>query len=108
MNLAVTEVSDGMFTTYVVALGISGIVLLLAAAIGFGSTAGARVLSGIIGLGFLGYAIYLQFFLADGAEFRMFFYAFIAPVLAIINIFRSRKPAAAPAAAPANPAPPAA
>ena len=91
MNLAITEVSDGVFNTYVIALAVSGVLMLLVAAIGFGSTGGARLLSGLFGLGFLGYAIYLEFFLTTG-EFRMFYYAFIAPVLIIVNVIRNRKP----------------
>lgn len=90
MNLAVTEVSDGVFNAYVIALAVSGLLMLLVAAVGLGSTGGARLLSGLFGLGFLGYAIYLEFFMTTG-EFRMFYYAFIAPVLVIINVIRSRK-----------------
>lgn len=91
MFMAVQEVSDSMFQTYVIALGVSGILLLLTALIGFGATAGSRIISALVGLAFLGYGIYLEFFLADGATFSMYFYAFIVPILVIINVFRSRK-----------------
>jgi hypothetical protein len=91
MYLAVQEVSESTFQIYVIALGVSGILLLLTALIGFGSTAGARVVSALVGLAFLGYGIYLEFFLADGATFSMYYYAFIVPILVLINVFRSRK-----------------
>jgi hypothetical protein len=90
MNLAVTEVSESTFQIYVIALAVSGLLMLLAAIVGFGSTGGARALSGIVGLGFLGYAIYLEFFLGEGT-FTMFYYAFIAPIVVLVNVFRSRK-----------------
>lgn len=91
MNLAVTEISEGTFQAYVIALGVSGLLLLLTAAIGFGSTAGARVISAIIGLGFLGYAVYLEFFMPEDQTFSIFYYAFIVPIVVLINVFRSRK-----------------
>jgi hypothetical protein len=90
MNLAVTEMSEGAFNAYVIALGISGILLLIAALIGFGATTISRVISGLVGLAFLGYAIYLEFFF-EGGEFRIVIYAFIVPILVLINVFRSRK-----------------
>jgi len=87
----VTVVTDSQFMTYVIALGVSGALLLLVALLGFGSTVASRVISGLVGLAFAGYAIYLRFFLADDATFNMYYYAFIVPVLVIIQVFRSRK-----------------
>ena len=107
MNLAVTEFSDGAFNAYVIALAVSGILLLLAAVIGFGATTGSRVISGLVGLGFLGYAIYLEFFF-EGGQFRILTYAFVVPVLVLINVFRSRKQKREAEAAAAAAAPPAA
>jgi hypothetical protein len=87
----VTVVSESTFMTYVIALGASGALLLLVAIIGFGSTVASRVISALVGLAFAGYAIYLQFFMADDATFNMYYYAFIVPILVIIQVFRSRK-----------------
>ena len=81
---------DPTFSTYVVALLGSGIILLLMAAIGFGASAGARVLNAIVGLAMLGYGVYLGF-IFTGVEYWMAYYVFIVPVLLIINVFRSRK-----------------
>ena len=41
-------------------------------------------------LAFLGYAVYLLFFF-EGGEVRIFFYAFIVPIFAVIQIFKARK-----------------
>src|SRR5688572_2552587 len=76
---------DATFSTYVVALLGSGLILLLMAAIGFGAGAGSRVISALVGLAMLGYGVYLGF-IFDGVEYQMFYYVFIVPVLLIINI----------------------
>ena len=89
------------FMTYVIALGVSGALLILVALVGFGSTVASRVISGLVGLAFAGYAIYLQFFLADDATFNMYYYAFIVPILVLIQVFRSRKQKKEEEAAPA-------
>jgi phosphate/sulfate permease len=87
----VTVVSDSTFMMYVIALGVSGALLLLVALIGFGSTVASRVISAVVGLAFAGYAIYLQFLMPDDATFNIFYAAFIVPVLVLIQVFRSRK-----------------
>jgi hypothetical protein len=92
MNLAVTEMSDTTFLAYIAGLGISGLILLVLAIAGFGAGAGSRVLSGLFGLGFIGYAIYLAFFFTGGTV-GIFLYVFIAPILLIINVVKSRKAA---------------
>ena len=90
-NLAVMETSDGVFLTYVILLGVSGIIMLAIAATGLGTpSVGMRALNALFGLGFAGYAVYLAF-IFDGGEFRMFWYAFILPVLAIVQVFKARK-----------------
>lgn len=99
MNLAITELSDGVVNAYIIALAVSGVLMLLVAAIGFGSTGGARVLSALFGLGFLGYAIYLEFFF-EGGVISVFYYAFVAPFLVIITVIRNRKSKVQPAPAP--------
>ena len=94
MPLAVTEVSDTTFLVYIVALAISGILLAILAIGGFGGTSvGMRLLNGLFALGFLGYAVYLFFFF-EGGEFRMLWYAFVLPVILIIQAIRNRKTSA--------------
>ncbi len=97
----VTVVSDTTFMTYVIALGVSGALLILVALVGFGSTVASRVISGLVGLAFAGYAIYLQFFLPEDETFSMYYYAFIVPILVLIQVFRSRKQQKEEEAAPA-------
>jgi hypothetical protein len=100
----VTEISEGAFQAYVIALGVSGLLLLLAAAIGFGATAGSRVISALVGLAFLGYGIYLEFIMPADQTFSMFYYAFIVPVVVLVNVFRSRKTKAQAETASTQPA----
>lgn len=99
MNLAVTEMSDGVFLGYIAGLAISGLIMLVLAATGFGASGVlVRILNGLFGAGFLGYAIYLFFFF-EGGEFRIFYYAFILPVLMLISAFRGRQSRSEPAPA---------
>jgi hypothetical protein len=91
--LAVFEMTDGMFNGYVGALTVSGVLLVLLGAIGFRQTVGMRIVDVLFGLGFLGYAFYL-FFLFDGGDIAVFYYAFIAPIALIIKAFRGRTSAA--------------
>jgi hypothetical protein len=81
---------DSVYLAYLGALVVSGIIMLVLAATGFGSGGAlARVLNGLFGLGFLGYAVYLVFF--DTSDtYRMFYYAFILPVLMLIQAFKNR------------------
>ena len=88
MYLAATEVNDQTFVLYSVALGISGLIMLAIAATGFGTpSVSARLVYALFGLGFAGYSVYLLF-IFGGGEFRMFIYAFIVPVLALIQAIR--------------------
>jgi hypothetical protein len=84
--LALGEMSDSTFLTYVGALAVSGLLLLIVAALP-GQSIGARLLSVVIGLAMLGYAFYL-FFIFDGGEVRIFFYVFAVPVLVIFNAIK--------------------
>ena len=91
MQLALSDMSDGTFVTYLIALTISGILLLIMAIGGFfKETRGSRILSAAIGVAFLGYAFYLSFIFTGGTVW-MSYYVFIVPVLVIANIVRSRK-----------------
>ncbi|RZU49189.1 hypothetical protein EV385_0925 [Krasilnikovia cinnamomea] len=92
--------SDGEFHGYIALLIFSGLVLSLLAVRGFGQTVGARLLDGLFSLGFLGYAAYL--IIADPMEFTVFYYAFAAPVFAVIHVWRSRAATRASAPAPSE------
>ncbi|TDD36419.1 hypothetical protein E1287_11255 [Actinomadura sp. KC06] len=76
--------ADATFSWYVVLLMVSGVAMLIMAAIGGGQGIGARLLNAAFGVGFLGYAVYLNF-IFDGGEYAMFFYAFILPVLMLFR-----------------------
>jgi phosphate/sulfate permease len=82
--------SDGTFYAYVGALAVSAVLLLIIAGAGFGSSTSSRVVTGLVGFGFLGYAFYL-FFIFEGGTYRMFPYVFVLPLLFIYQLFRSRK-----------------
>jgi len=64
------EFSDQTFVLYCLALGVSGLIMLAIAATGFGTPSG-----------------YLLF-IFGGGEFRMFVYAFLVPVFALIQAIR--------------------
>lgn len=89
--LAAPEMNDGMLLGYIAALAVGGVLLLILAA-AVQQAVGWRVLNALIGLAFLGYAFYL-FFIFDGGEVRIFFYALILPILLIIQAFKQRKSA---------------
>lgn len=93
--------SDGAVLTYIALLFISAVLLSVVAIRGFGQSTGTRVLDGIIAVGFLGYAIYLLFF-AESDEIRIFFYAILAPVFAIVQIVKGSKAKREQAAAAAG------
>ncbi len=88
-----------MFYVYVLFLIFSGIAML---AMGFIRSAYARrrrVVNLIFGAGFLLYGLYLLL-LFQGGSYFMFLYAFVVPILLIVQFFRDR--AAAKAAARAG------
>lgn len=80
---------EPLFSWYVVLLCLSGVVMVVLAAIkAGGQSVGSRALSAVAGLGFLGYGIYLGF-IFDGGSYLMFFQAFILPALLVVNFVRS-------------------
>lgn len=103
MNLAVLEMNNTTFLTYTALLAISGVIMVVLAIVGFGASTGSRILSGILGVGFFGYAVYLTF-ISDDDTVIVFYYAFIAPILLIVNVFKSRKAAKEGLSAPQQPA----
>ena len=64
-------------------------------------TIGARIFTGVAGVAMLAYAAYLIFAAPD--HYRIFIYVFVVPVLAIVQIFRSRRTGGAPTAPVAYP-----
>jgi hypothetical protein len=80
------------FLFYVGVLPLSGVLMLVLAGIGFGAGGGARVLNGVIGLAALAYAIYLILTVfINGGSYQIFFYAFIIPVIAIVQMVKGFK-----------------
>jgi hypothetical protein len=100
-------VSDGSFLGYIALLAVSGILLAVLGIGGFGQSTGARIIDGLFAAVFLGYAGYLLF-VFDGGEVRIMFYAFIVPILAVVQVFKARKASREAAAAPAYATEPAA
>jgi hypothetical protein len=81
--------SDGPFYPYIGLLILSGVLLAVMAAAGFGQARGARLVDALFAAGFLGYAAYL--WIANPDTVEIFFYAFAVPVFAVINVVRSRR-----------------
>jgi hypothetical protein len=78
-----------VFKTYVLFLILSGIAMLIIAGVRTGQTRARRLWNGIFGAGFLGYGLYLLLFF-HGGHYFIFFYAFILPILMIVQFFRDR------------------
>lgn len=96
--------ADPKFAWYVVFLAISGLILITLGPIaGRSQKASARIITTLIGLGFLGYAIYLAF-IFNGGGYQIFFYAFILPVVISIKfiggMIAARQGRSAPSLAP--------
>jgi hypothetical protein len=97
-----------VFNAYTILLMLSGLLLVvLGAAVG-GQGTGSRVLSVLIGIAFFGYGFYLAF-IFSGGEYRVFYYAFVVPILVVFRIVQARRAnkaragATAPTNAPAYP-----
>ncbi|WP_117212845.1 hypothetical protein [Allorhizocola rhizosphaerae] len=70
------------FMIYVGALGLSGLLLLVLAALGIGN----RAINGIIGLaaaGYAGFLLYKDFTATEPYEYQKFFFAYIMPFIAL-------------------------
>jgi hypothetical protein len=83
-----------MFYIYVLFLILSGIAMLVMAFIRTGYAKRRQVVNFIFGAGFLIYGLYLLLVFKGGTYF-MFLYAFIVPILMIVNFFRDRSAAQA-------------
>ncbi|GHJ46501.1 hypothetical protein Cs7R123_38430 [Catellatospora sp. TT07R-123] len=101
---------EPLFSTYVVLLLLSGVILLALTAPE--SSKGARIANLLFGIGFLAYGLYLAF-VFDGGSYLILFKAFIVPVALIFHtvktiIAKRNEKAAAAAAVAYNPVVPAA
>lgn len=79
------------FSWYCILLLVSGAALVVLGP-ARGLNKATRVLNLVFGLGFLGYGIYLTFFFGGGS-YVIFFKAFIAPVVLIVNSIREMRAA---------------
>jgi hypothetical protein len=77
-----------LFLAYVVFLAVSGAAMIAIAIIRGGQSNGARAFNGLLGVAFLGYAVYLALIFRGGHYF-LFFYAFVLPILLIVRFFRT-------------------
>lgn len=80
---------DPMFSSYVLLLILSGVALLALAALG-NTALNLRLINAAVGIGFLGYGIYLLAFL-EGGSYLMFYYAFVLPIVLAYRTFTSGK-----------------
>jgi peptidoglycan/LPS O-acetylase OafA/YrhL len=78
------------FSFYVIMLMVAGLACLItgAAAAGRNVSRGLRIWNVILGLGLLGYGIYLAF-IFEGGHYFIFFYAFILPILTIVRTVKA-------------------
>ena len=95
--------SDSTFYGYIALLFVSGVLLTVFAAGGFGLSKGSRIVDGLFAAAFLIYSAYLLLFF-DGGRVVISFYAFVVPVIAVVQLFKVRK-ARSEAAAVMPPAP---
>jgi hypothetical protein len=100
-----------MFDLYALLLILSGFLLVIVGSALPRQTLASRILNVLVGLAFLGYGCYLEF-IFTGGTYRVFFYAFLVPILLVVRTFKARKEArlareqaatAAPVAAGAAP-----
>jgi hypothetical protein len=77
------------FNIYVIFLIVSGIAMLVTAFVRVGRHMRRRIWSGILGAVFTIYGLYLLLFFHSGHYF-IFYYAFILPILLIVQFFRDR------------------
>ncbi len=89
---------DHMFLLYTLLLMLGGIAMIVIGLAIQEQGIGSRILNVVVGLAFFGYGFYLMF-LFDGGTYRIFFYAFILPILLIVRAFKARKEAKEEAAA---------
>ena len=82
--------SDGTFLGYIALLFVSGVLLAVLGIGGFGQSRLARVVDGVFAAAFLIYGAYLLLFF-DGGSVFISYYAFIVPILAVVQVVKARK-----------------
>lgn len=80
--------AEPLFSWYVVAITVSGLLLLGLGIAGVNVKIGMRIICSLAGLGFLGYAYYLAFVFA-GTTYMLYYKIFILPVLLIVAMVKS-------------------
>jgi hypothetical protein len=88
--LAVQSIAESTFTIYRVAILLSGLLLVGLAAWGLGATALARVFSGVVGVLFTAYAVWLWLFIEQGQVYEVYPWLFILPALVVGYHFYTR------------------
>jgi hypothetical protein len=78
-----------VFDVYVLFLILSGVAMLVMAYLKVGRARRRRIWSGILGAAFTSYGLYLLLFF-QGGHYFLFYYAFILPILMIVQFFRDR------------------
>jgi hypothetical protein len=90
MNAALGTISDGQLLAYIGLLGVSGLIMLVIGAVGFGlKSTGQRVLNVVLGLAFIGYGLYLLF--GSSESVYVIWYVFVVPILLIINVVKAAR-----------------
>ncbi|MBO0823747.1 MAG: hypothetical protein J2P27_07785 [Actinobacteria bacterium] len=79
-----------LFEIYRAFLIISGIAMLVVAAVRAGQTRARRVWNAVFGAAFILYGLYLLLVFHGGGHYFIFFYAFILPILVIVQVVRDR------------------
>jgi hypothetical protein len=90
-----------MFLAYSLLLMLSGVALVVLGVAFRDQGTGSRVISVLAGVAFFGYGFYLTF-LFTGGTYRIFFYAFVVPILLIVRAVKARNEARAHAAQAAH------
>ncbi len=83
-------VSHNTYVAYLVGLTVSGIVLLVIAAFGFGTSLTPRVFCAVFGVVFLSYGVYVAFIRPKEGVFAMYPVGFTFPILALGYVLYSR------------------
>ncbi|WP_327009930.1 hypothetical protein OHA72_23480 [Dactylosporangium sp. NBC_01737] len=90
--LAALEMNAGTELAYIGLLALSGVILLIVGATGLGlKSTGQRVLNIVLGVAFLGYAVYILGFTGPGDTIIIAWYVFVVPVVLIINVVKAMR-----------------
>jgi|tagenome__1003787_1003787.scaffolds.fasta_scaffold16330837_1 hypothetical protein len=90
-SLAAFELPVGVELAYLGLLVLSGLMLLIVAALPIGTPPWSRILNVVVGAGMLGYAYYIMFLLEPGETYRVIFYVFVLPIVLVAQTFKAAK-----------------